>query len=165
MGGSRPETSTRCGSMLGQRRRWWDNIKPTASGGGGANYRYLFDMGPIKTTLGQCLVFSGQVFISFSFTLRCGLQLPPSPDFDATSTRPTQNICITFVQYRPNVFDVGSTLYKCYTNLCFVFAGYVNATPPESRLRCHLYVNANDLILIEYPSIIYQMTKLRTSLF
>ena len=31
----------------------------------------------------------------------------------------TQNICITFVQSRPNVFDVGPTLYKCYTNVLF----------------------------------------------
>ena len=32
----------------------------------------------------------------------------------------TQNICITFIQRRTNVFDVGPTLYKCYTNvLCF----------------------------------------------
>ena len=27
------------------------------------------------------------------------------------------NICITFVQRRPNVEDVGPTLYKCYTNV------------------------------------------------
>ena len=33
----------------------------------------------------------------------------------------TQNICITFVQRRPNVFDAGPTLYKCYTNvLCLL---------------------------------------------
>ena len=33
----------------------------------------------------------------------------------------TQNICITFVQHRPNVFDGGPTLYKCYTNvLCWL---------------------------------------------
>ena len=33
----------------------------------------------------------------------------------------TQNICLTFVQRRPNVFDVGPTLYKCYTNvLCLL---------------------------------------------
>ena len=25
--------------------------------------------------------------------------------------------CIAFVQQRPNVFDVGSTSYKCYTNV------------------------------------------------
>ena len=30
----------------------------------------------------------------------------------------TQNICITFVQRRPNVFDVGPPLYKSYTNVC-----------------------------------------------
>ena len=29
----------------------------------------------------------------------------------------TQNICITFVQRQPNVFDVGPILYKCYTNM------------------------------------------------
>ena len=31
------------------------------------------------------------------------------------------DICITFVQCRPIVFDVGPTLYKCYTNvLCLL---------------------------------------------
>ena len=28
----------------------------------------------------------------------------------------TQNMCITFIQRRPNVFDVGRTLHKCYAN-------------------------------------------------
>ena len=28
------------------------------------------------------------------------------------------NICITFIQCRPNVFDVEPTLYKCYTSNC-----------------------------------------------
>ena len=33
----------------------------------------------------------------------------------------TQNICIPFIQRRPNVVDVGPTLYKCYTNvLCLL---------------------------------------------
>ena len=33
----------------------------------------------------------------------------------------TQNICITFIQRRLNVLDVGTTLYKCYTNvLCLL---------------------------------------------
>ena len=32
-------------------------------------------------------------------------------------TQQTQNICIALVQRRPNVFDVGPTLYKCYTNV------------------------------------------------
>ena len=36
-------------------------------------------------------------------------------------TQQTQNICITFVQRRPNVFDVGPALYKCYTHvLCLL---------------------------------------------
>ena len=29
----------------------------------------------------------------------------------------TQNICITFIQRRPNVFDVGPTLSTRYTNI------------------------------------------------
>ena len=32
----------------------------------------------------------------------------------------TQNICITFIQRRLNVFDVGPTLYKCYTNVLYL---------------------------------------------
>ena len=34
-------------------------------------------------------------------------------------TQRTQNISITFVQRRPNVFDVGPTLYKCNTNVVY----------------------------------------------
>ena len=37
----------------------------------------------------------------------------------AVQSQQTQNICITFVQRRPNVFDAGPTLYKCYTNVLF----------------------------------------------
>ena len=37
-----------------------------------------------------------------------------------------QTICITFVQRRPNVFDVSPSLYKCYTNvLCLLGEPYV----------------------------------------
>ena len=36
-------------------------------------------------------------------------------------SRQAQNMCITFIQRRPNVFHVGPTLYKCYTNvLCLL---------------------------------------------
>ena len=42
---------------------------------------------------------------------------PRGPD---ASTQQTRNICITFIQRRPNVF-VGQTLYKWYTNvLCLL---------------------------------------------
>ena len=44
------------------------------------------------------------------------------PSFSVSiATQQTQTICRTFVQRRPNVFDVGPTLYKCYTNvLCLL---------------------------------------------
>ena len=33
----------------------------------------------------------------------------------------TQNICIRFIQNRPNVFDVGPALYECWKNyLCLL---------------------------------------------
>ena len=38
-------------------------------------------------------------------------------------TQKTQNICIAIVQRRPNVFDVGPTLYKCYTNVFCLLQG------------------------------------------
>ena len=41
------------------------------------------------------------------------------------ATQQTQNICITFIQRRPNVFDIGPTLYKMsYT--CFAFSWVCN---------------------------------------
>ena len=36
-------------------------------------------------------------------------------------TQQTQNIPLTFVQRRPKVFDVGPTLYKCYSNVSCVY--------------------------------------------
>ena len=59
----------------------------------------------IKTTVGECLVFAGM----------------HNRIIPAMITQQTQNICILFIQDRPNVFDVGPTLYKCYTNvLCLL---------------------------------------------
>ena len=37
---------------------------------------------------------------------------------ELSRSQQTQNICISFVQCRPNVFNIGLTLYKCNTNLC-----------------------------------------------
>ena len=44
------------------------------------------------------------------------------------SAQQTQTICIPFIQCWPNVFDVGPTLYKNYTNiLCLLgVSGYVH---------------------------------------
>ena len=40
-------------------------------------------------------------------------------------TQQTQNICITFVQRRSNVGDVGPTLCKCYANVLYVLGMFV----------------------------------------
>ena len=50
---------------------------------------------------------------------------------------------IPFMQRRPNVFDVGPTLYKCYKK-CFVFAGLrvndLNCRPNTSvTIKKHLF--------------------------
>ena len=45
----------------------------------------------------------------------------PCIKYQWVTSQQTQNICVTFVQRRTNVFDVGATLYKCYTNvLCLL---------------------------------------------
>ena len=36
-------------------------------------------------------------------------------------------LCIIFVQRRPNVFDVGPTLYKCYTNVLCLLGSWLLA--------------------------------------
>ena len=47
------------------------------------------------------------------------------------TTQQTQNICIRFAQRRPNVFDIGPTLYKCYTNILFTLI-VARSTPTVS---------------------------------
>ena len=39
---------------------------------------------------------------------------------DGLTSQQTQSICITFVQCRTNVEDVGPTMYKCYTNILYL---------------------------------------------
>ena len=72
--------------------------------------------------------FCPKSYCSFSFIL-C-LLLFSRKDQDVLSeliaTQKTQNFCITFVQCRPNVFDVGPTLFKCY--VIYVAAA---AVPPS----------------------------------
>ena len=43
------------------------------------------------------------------------------------ATQQTLNICITFIQRRPNVFDVGPALYKCHTNVFCLLGSHVYA--------------------------------------
>ena len=44
------------------------------------------------------------------------------PVIPGTHTQQTQNICITFVQSWPNVFDVGQKLYRGYANVLCLLA-------------------------------------------
>ena len=79
---------------------------------------------------GSNLTFGGHVqVLDFQVTSRSlllvdkGVKYPPPPHTSAhiSCIPAAQNICITFVRRRPNVFDVGPTLYKCYTNvLCLL---------------------------------------------
>ena len=69
----------------------------------------------------------------------------------------TQHICITFIQCRTNVFDVGPALYKCYTNvLCTSHSAstmlsstfQLSSLNLELTMAGHLFISV-DLILIE----------------
>ena len=50
-------------------------------------------------------------------------------DVPPCSAQQTQNICITFIQRRPNVFDAGPTLYKCYTNVSRLLGDWLFKCP------------------------------------
>ena len=56
--------------------------------------------------------------------------------FHDLKSQQAQNICITFVQRRPNLFDVGPTLYKCYTSVLSLL-GFAFPSPqfPPSSLQ------------------------------
>ena len=49
-------------------------------------------------------------------------------------TQQTQHICITFIQRRPNVFDVGPTLYKVIQMFC---VHWVGSSVPQKGTQCH----------------------------
>ena len=72
------------------------------------------------------ILLSNKGNLHLQTTLFIGLKYfleTPSQNTDACwsiITPPSnENICIPFVQRRPNVFDVGPTLYKCCTNVVF----------------------------------------------
>ena len=70
--------------------------------------------------------------INHYFTFNIIIYYDPH-NYSSMNTQQTQNICITFVQRRPNVYDVGPTLYKSYTNvLCLLgilILMYIYKTP------------------------------------
>ena len=71
-------------------------------------------------------------------------------------------ICITFLQRRPNVFDVGPTLYKCYTNvLCllgravFIFFVYLSNKQIKLKMSTKFATLANVFIKIVHDLSIF----------
>ena len=72
-------------------------------------------------------------------------------------TQQTENIWITFVQRRPNVFDAGPTLYKCYTNVFEFVAQPLNyraqaLVDSVSRLASDKSVVAPPILRVMYAS-------------
>ena len=66
----------------------------------------------------------------------------------------TRNIFITFVQRRPSVFDVGPTLYKCYTNVSCLLASFRGRSAIfVSCGSCGAVFLAFQWLLFRYPSI------------
>ena len=78
----------------------------------------------IKITAGQSLVPIGNDFKNRDnviITPMFFLQIYST--YNEVLSQQAQNICLTSVHSRPNVFDVGPTLYMLYK--CFVFARVV----------------------------------------
>ena len=61
------------------------------------------------------------------------------------------NICrpITFVQRRPNVFDVDPTLYKCHTNVCTEI--YHAVVHLELNMCHNLHIGTTSTARLSYP--------------
>ena len=68
---------------------------------------------------------TGQGLISSQHLGSCRLSTVPFGWSECIPAQQTQNICITFIQRRPNVFDVGPTLYKCYANVLCLLGDYM----------------------------------------
>ena len=47
-------------------------------------------------------------------------------------------ICLTFIQRRPNVVDVGPTLYECCTNVLYLLGSSMYVPGPSAALRVAL---------------------------
>ena len=73
------------------------------------------------------------------------------------TTQQTQNICITFIQRRPNVFDVGPTLYKCYTNVCVSWVHGFLPHKHDALTQCWYYVGPPSATLAQRKTSIGSM--------
>ena len=64
------------------------------------------------------------------------------------TSQETQNICITFVQRRPSVFDVGPTLYKYQTNVLCLLGAYLNLMGTERNCLVTLVCSSSNRTII-----------------
>ena len=71
---------------------------------------------------------------------------------ETRSSQQTRNICTTSVQRRPNVFDVGLTLYKINVIQMYVFTGIaVNKMTPS---RYYIYTTSKGVPELRGPALI-----------
>ena len=71
------------------------------------------------------------------------------------SSQQTQNICVTFIQCWTNVEDVGSTLYKCYTNVFFV-CWVANQLLIKATNRIFAGINSTHWLSTSISTILFQ---------
>ena len=67
----------------------------------------------------------------------------------------TQNNCITFIQRRTNVFDVGPTLYKGYTNVLCMLGGH---NLQLEALFIHKFYSQVFVLFAVLPSLLFLLT-------
>ena len=95
------------------------------------------------------------VFDDFTFEICNGDAFKVFMPKTVTSQQ-TQYICITVVQRRPNIFDVGPILYKCYTNvLRLLGSSFIH----EHWLR--LIMTDQQSVAVRHLSFLVQIDKIR----
>ena len=71
--------------------------------------------------------------------------------FSGTYNPVNTNICITLIQRRPNVFDAGPTLYKCYT-IFFCLLGILWLTGDDVHILCpYICISAARFFCVTNP--------------
>ena len=116
--------------MLGHCLRRWPNIGPTFMSMSRVFLETNLELsGRLEVGLFQVFATKLLVYLvlAYSVWLNCIFSARRLPSTDelhvALISVALTNICITFIQRRPNVFDAGPTLYKCYTIFC-VYSEY-----------------------------------------
>ena len=104
---------------LAQYLRHWPTIEPFLQQRLGVSYNRVWCICPMTARAMWAIMKESEVVLEWG------------------GSQQTQNILITFIQCWSNVFDVGPTLYKCYTNvLCLLeYAVSIGHTRITETLR------------------------------